>query len=213
MTVQRSWLKRNTYDLSRLVVRLLGVATCQFRCEGREHVPATGGGLICANHQSLLDPILVGAACDRRLNYLARKSLFKYRALAKLMDWYDAIPLEREGMGLGGVKESLRRLKRGELVVLFPEGTRTNDGQLGTIKPGFSVLAQRSQVPLIPATISGAYDAWPRDRRWPRPAPLWIQFGPIIPADDVQSKSEEELICCLKEAWNACLAKTHLPPR
>jgi 1-acyl-sn-glycerol-3-phosphate acyltransferase len=207
---QRSWLRQWTYDLSRVSARLLGVATCQIRCGGRQHVPATGGGLICSNHQSFLDPILIGLACDRRLNYLARRTLFESPALGQLMSWYDAIPLEREGLGLGGMKETLKRLKRGELVLLFPEGTRTQTGEIGPVKPGFSILAQRSNVPLIPVTISGAFDVWPRNRHLPRPSPLWIQFAPPIPASEVQSQTEAQLIARLRASWDDCLAQTHL---
>lgn len=210
MTDSRSWLKRRTYDLTRVTARLAGILFFRIRCEGRSHVPATGGALVCANHQSFLDPVLVGLACDRRLNYLARRTLFEHRFLAWLMTWYDAIPLERDGMGLSGMKETLRRLKREEMVLLFPEGTRTTDGQLGELKPGFCTLARRSRVPLLPVTLAGAFRAWPRSQRLPRPAPIWIQFGPAISVEEVAALDDEQLIARLQAAWRECLSHSQL---
>lgn len=201
---QRSWAKRVTYDLSRVAARLVGVVGCRLRCEGREHVPLEGGALVCANHQSYLDPILIGLACDRRLNYLARRSLFRHPAFRWLIQWYDAIPIEREGMGLAGLKETLRRLKRGEAVLIFPEGTRTSDGQIGPLKPGFCALARRGRVPLVPVAIDGAYAVWPRSQKLPQASPIWIQFGPAISPEEVAQLTDDELMSRVHAALLAC---------
>ena len=90
-----------------------------------------------SNHQSHLDPVLVGLASDQRLNYLARDTLFGFAPFRWLINSLDAIPIDREGLGLGGLKETLKRLKRGESVLMFPEGTRTRDGEVGRLRPGF----------------------------------------------------------------------------
>jgi 1-acyl-sn-glycerol-3-phosphate acyltransferase len=206
MYAQRSWAKQFTYDLSRVAVRLAGVVVCQIRCEGRQNIPAQGGGLVCSNHQSYLDPVLVGLACDRRLNYLARQTLFHFAPFRWLIQWYDAIPIERDGLGLSGMKETLRRLKRGELVLIFPEGTRSQDGTIGQLKPGFTALARRSSVPLIPVAVVGAYQFWPRSQRWPRPASIWIEFGPPISADEIARLSDDELLERLRQALLTCQA-------
>lgn len=204
----RSWAKRISYDLSRVAARLLAVLVCWIRCEGRSHVPAEGGALLCANHQSYLDPILLGLACDRRLNYLARQSLFRFPVLRSLIEWFDAIPIEREGLGLAGLKETLRRLRRGEMVLVFPEGTRTHDGSIGPLKPGITALARRGRVPLVPVAIAGAFEAWPRTRRCPLPRPIWIQFGPPIPPAEVARLTDEQLLERLRDALLACQAAT-----
>jgi 1-acyl-sn-glycerol-3-phosphate acyltransferase len=188
------------------VARLFAVLICRIRCEGRSFVPAVGGALICANHQSYLDPMLIGLACDRRLNYLARQSLFRSSAMRWLMDWFDAIPIEREGLGLAGLKETLRRLRRGEMVLIFPEGTRTHDGTIGPLKPGFTALARRGQVPLIPVAVVGAFEAWPRTKPWPVPQPIWIQFGPPILPTEAAQLSDDQLLERLHDALLACQA-------
>ena len=150
--------------------RLAAVAVFKIRCFGRELVPQSGGGLVLSNHQSNLDPVLIGLACERRLNYVARTTLFRSAAFRWMVAALDAIPIDREGGGLGGLKETLKRLKRGEMVLLFPEGTRTPDGEVHAIKPGFCAIARRAAVPLVPVALDGAFDAWPRQRRFPRPA-------------------------------------------
>ncbi|HEX3725061.1 MAG TPA: lysophospholipid acyltransferase family protein, partial [Pirellulales bacterium] len=83
------------YEWLHLVCRLIAVGALRVRCRGRRNVPAKGGALVLANHQSHLDPVLVGMACDRRLNFLARQSLFKFAPLRWLIDSLDAIPIDR----------------------------------------------------------------------------------------------------------------------
>src|SRR6476646_233147 len=137
------------YSLLRLVARLIGVTFYRRRCEGRENWPESGGGLVCSNHQSFFDPPLVGMTCPRQMNYLARETLFKVPVLSQVMAYLGTIPIDREGSGLSGLKETLKRLRAGELVLIFPEGTRTHDGELLPLKPGFCSVARRSRVPLI----------------------------------------------------------------
>jgi 1-acyl-sn-glycerol-3-phosphate acyltransferase len=178
----------------RFVGRMTAVAVFQIRCHGRELVPETGGGLMLSNHQSNLDPIVIGLANNRDLNYLARKTLFHVSALRWLMNSLDAIAIDREGTGLGGLKETLRRLKRGELVLMFPEGTRTPNGEVQPLKPGFTVLAKRAGLPLFPLAVDGTFDAWPRQQRLPSPAVIHVQFGDPIEPHLVASLSDEELV-------------------
>lgn len=202
--VPRSFARRLTYSFSRWASRLTTVGLCQLRCDGRENFPREGAALVCSNHQSFLDPILIGLTCPRQLNYLARSSLFRIPVFRWLIDWYDAIPIEREGTGLGGVKETLKRIRRGEMVVVFPEGTRTTDGSIGPLKPGICALARRGKVPLIPMTIDGAHRVWPRHRPFPWPARIAIRVGPPIPAEEVASLDDEQLLLRLTQALNEC---------
>jgi 1-acyl-sn-glycerol-3-phosphate acyltransferase len=161
---------------------------------------------VCANHQSFFDPVLVGLTCPRRLNYVARTTLFRCAPFRWLIHWYDAIPIEREGLGIGGLKETLRRLKRGELVLVFPEGTRTSDGQIGRLQPGICALVRRAGVPIVPVGIDGAFDAWPRGQRWPRCVPIRIWIGhPLDPAE-LGGLSDEQLLEALTGQLERCLA-------
>jgi 1-acyl-sn-glycerol-3-phosphate acyltransferase len=101
-----------------------------------------------------------------------------------LIESLDAIPIEREGLGVAGFKETLRRLRRGEVVLMFPEGTRTPDGEVGSLLAGVSALARRAMVPLVAVGIDGAYEAWPRWRRLPGLADITVQLAePFAPLD------------------------------
>ena len=96
---QRSLGKRIGYNVLRVAARVAAVVLFRFRCIGREQIPAGGGGLVCANHQSFFDPVLVGLVFNRRLNFVARKSLFEIAGLRWLIEYLDAIPIDREGVG------------------------------------------------------------------------------------------------------------------
>jgi 1-acyl-sn-glycerol-3-phosphate acyltransferase len=191
---QRSLAKRLWYDFLHVACRLLGILVFRIRCRGREFVPPSGGALVLSNHQSHLDPVLIGLASDRRLNYLARDTLFKFAPFRWLINSLDAIPLDREGLGLAGLKETLKRLKRGELVLIFPEGTRTRDGEVGRLKPGFCALARRAGVPLVPVAIDGAFDSWPRSNLLPSAAVIHIQFGEPLAPSQIARFDDRELV-------------------
>ncbi len=152
------------------------------------------GALVCANHQSFFDPVLVGLAFDRRLNYLARKTLFSVPVLNSLIGFLDGIPIDRDGFGLQGIRETLRRLKRDEMVLIFPEGTRTTDGNVADLKPGFVTLARRGKKPLVPVGLDGAYDAWPRSAVWPRIGPIHICIGQPLTVTQIESMTDEQVI-------------------
>jgi 1-acyl-sn-glycerol-3-phosphate acyltransferase len=204
--LQRSLPQRLWYSFLRVLCRFLGVLLFRIRCEDRCHIPAAGGVLVVSNHQSHLDPILVGLACDRRMNYLARETLFRFAPLRWLIQSLDAIPIDREGLGLAGLKETLKRLKREEMVLIFPEGTRTRDGLVAELKPGFSVLAKRTGVPLLPVAIEGAFAAWPRWQMFPRPGVVQVQFGrPISPAE-AAACDDRQLVTLVQQRIEECHA-------
>lgn len=205
--VERPLAKRLWYSFLHVVCRLAASLLFQVRVHGREHVPREGGALVLSNHQSHFDPVLIGLACDRRLNYLARQTLFRFAPFRWLIDSLDAIPIDREGLGLAGLKETLRRLKRGEMVLIFPEGTRTRDGDVGALKPGFSALAGRARVPLVPVAIEGAFEAWPRRHLLPWFAVIHIEFGPPLTTDEADRLDERELVAEIERRIRACHAR------
>ena len=204
---KRSLGKRIGYNVLRVAARVAAVLLFRFRCEGRAHIPAAGGGLVCANHQSFFDPVLVGLVFDRRLNFLARKTLFDIGALRWLIVFLDAIPLDREGVSISALKESLKRLRRGELLLIFPEGTRSRDGEVAPLKPGFCALARRGKIPLIPAGVDGAHRAWPRTALLPRLTPVAVCIGEPITPEEFAALSDEQMIAELQSRILACHAR------
>jgi len=147
------------------------------RTAGMHHMPLSGPALLVANHQSFLDPPLVGVASRRELVYLARKTLFRNRFFATLIRAYNAVPIDQEGIGKDGIRIILEQLHLGRAVLVFPEGERTPDGPMRPLKAGIQLLIKRTQAPIVPVGIAGAYDAWPRWRKYPIPTPL---FAPAV---------------------------------
>ncbi len=204
---ERSFASRAWYAMMRVVVGVFALGLFRLRCAHRERLPATGGYLLLSNHQSHLDPPLVGFVVPRRVNYVARDTLFKNRFFAWLINSLDAIPIDREGLGLAGLKETMRRLKRGEIVLLFPEGTRTPDGELQPLRPGFSALVQRTGVPIVPVALDGAYQAWPRKAKFPRPGRVQIVVGEPISVETAKSLDDRALVALVEERIRACLGE------
>lgn len=150
----------------------------RIRVRGRHRVPRRGGLLIVANHTSHLDPILVGhAALPRDLHFFARSSLFKNRLFGGLLRRLQAIPVARGQGDREALQRALALLEEGKALVVFPEGTRSPDGQLGEAKPGVGLLALQAGVPIICAHISGAHRAFPRGAKFPRPRKIRIEWG------------------------------------
>ncbi len=191
----------------RIVARMAGVILVHIRCHGREYVPEIGGAILCSNHQSFLDPVLVGLACDRRLSYLARDTLFRNPWFGGLLRFFDTISIQRDRMGVAGFRETSLRLQQGAVVLVFPEGTRTTDGEIGTLHTGVCRLARRASVPLIPMAIEGAYQAWPRHAAWPRPTTIHVWFGPPIPVEEVERLTDQQLLQQLEIRMRAIHAR------
>jgi len=195
------------YEVVRAFLWLVGLVCFRVRCGGRENVPATGGVLILGNHQSLLDPPLMGMVIPREINYVARDTLFDNKLLAPFIRSVNAIPIDREGLGLAGLKETLRRLKRGEMVILFPEGTRTPNGEMQPLKPGFSALVKRTGACILPMAIEGSYQAWPRRQPIPLPNLIQIEIGKPIPAEEAGALDERDLIALVDKRIRECFAE------
>lgn len=164
------------YSCAKKLLQLSAMCIFRFRAFGLEHAVLEGPLILASNHQSHLDPPLLGCAYPRRLGYVARAGLFKFKPLAILIESLGAFPLKRDS-AVAGFKESLRRLKMGEALMAFPEGTRTPDGEIKEFKGGVARLAKRSGATIHPAAIEGAYRCWPRpapggppQRRWAGPA-------------------------------------------
>jgi 1-acyl-sn-glycerol-3-phosphate acyltransferase len=142
--------------------------------QGERNMIHEGPALIVANHQSFLDPLIIGLCARRPLVYLARKTLFKNRVFAALIRSLNAVPIDQEGVGKEGIRVILEQLSQGKAVVVFPEGERTPHGAMQPLKAGIHLLIKRTRAPIIPVGIAGAYEAWPRSRAYPMPAPVFL---------------------------------------
>ncbi|MDX2148053.1 MAG: lysophospholipid acyltransferase family protein [Planctomycetota bacterium] len=165
--------REDRWTLSHAIGRMTSVSVLRaffgFRAYHPERIPATGPALIVANHQSFLDPIAIGGpVTQRQLSYLARAGLFTHPLAGRLLRSFHAVPIRENTGDASAIREILRRLQEGDAVVVFPEGSRSPDGEVHEFKRGIALLIKRARCPVVPVAIEGAFEAWPRHRKWPR---------------------------------------------
>jgi len=168
------------YFAMRWGLRVTMPAAWKARVYGRHNEPAEGGVVYISNHQSFLDPMLVGFGLIRPLSYMARSTLFDTPGLKQLISFLNAFPVKRGTADTGALKEAMRRIKRGGQVLIFAEGTRTRDGLISPFLPGVALLAQRAAKWIVPVVIDGAFEAWPRTRGLPGAGHIVVSFGEPI---------------------------------
>lgn len=147
----------------------------RYSCSGHENVPREGGVIIAANHLSLLDPPLVGICLKRRATYMAKRSLFSLPAIGRFVTAF-SFPVDRENPRPSTIKEAIRRLKRGEVIVMFPEGTRGGGDSSGG-KRGVASIASMAGARVVPALIEGTDRALPQGARFIRLHRVRVTFG------------------------------------
>lgn len=179
-----SVLKPPAVLLMRLIFRM--------RRFGHRHVPRQGPVLLVANHSSVLDPPLIAGMTPRPVTFLAKAELFEIPVFGRLIRALGARPLRREGGDPAALRTALRLLGEGRVLLVFPEGSRGPEGRLRPPKPGAGMLAVLSRAPVIPVYISGTGRAWPKGRRWPRPARVTVRFGePVtVPGPDPAARKD-----------------------
>lgn len=191
------------YEFVAVTSALTYTFTNSLRIEGYCHVPQQGPVLVVANHQSFLDPNLVGLAVRRHLHYLARSTLFRHPAFAALIRSLNAVPVNQEGFAREGLQTTMELLKEGKAVIVFPEGERTPDGRMCPLRPGIHLLIKKLDIPILPVGIAGAFEAWPRHRMLPRPAPLFLppqpgaialSVGRPLQSTSIRKRSREEVM-------------------
>ena len=162
-----------------LKVPSVAIARTMFRLESRdrENVPPAGPVLLVANHSSVLDPPLIGSATDRQLSFLAKAELFDLPLFGGLIRRLNARPIRREGADPSALRTAMRVLEDGGALLIFPEGTRGEEGIIRSAKTGAGMLAVLSGAAVVPVFIQGSGRAWPRGRTLPRPAKVTVTFG------------------------------------
>jgi 1-acyl-sn-glycerol-3-phosphate acyltransferase len=181
------------WKCAQAIARILTTSLFDLKVYGLENIPAHGGALIVSNHQSYLDPIVLGARLRRPLSYIAKEELFEVTpAFTWMLRSLGAFPVHQGHADVHALKESIERLHEGYLLNIFPEGERTPDGKIGKIEKGIALIDRRAHVPVVPAVIVGAFEAWPINRRFPKPWPIRVQFG--APMDLADMKSPEILV-------------------
>jgi 1-acyl-sn-glycerol-3-phosphate acyltransferase len=180
-----------------------------WRLEGRgaHHVPVAGPVLLVSNHSSVLDPPFVGGVSPRQMSFLAKAELFTIPGFGRLIHALNARPVRREGADAGALRAALRVLEAGGALLVFPEGTRGEEGTLREPKSGAALLAVLSGAPVVPVFVRGSGRAWPRGRRLPRPAKVVVSFGPPLRFERVAGAGKKEYYDAVSREMMAAIAR------
>jgi 1-acyl-sn-glycerol-3-phosphate acyltransferase len=172
------------YDAAKLSLGVI-FKLWRMRVFGAGNVPATGPLIVACNHISYFDPPLLGTACPRRIRYMAKRSLFKIPILGPLITGFGAYPVDRTGAPMAAVRRSVEVLRRGEVIGIFPEGTRNLDGTVQA-REGVALLASLGKAPVVPAAVVGTAQAG-RFRQFK------VIFGPPLRLPAGRKATREEL--------------------
>ncbi|MGI6585359.1 MAG: 1-acyl-sn-glycerol-3-phosphate acyltransferase [Gracilibacteraceae bacterium] len=149
------------YRIARALLIPVFLFFYNYRISGRENIPKSGAYIVCANHVSVIDPILVGISIPNRIYFMAKAELFRNILLRALLNGLGAFPIRRGEVDIKSIKTSLKLLKNGKVLALFPEGTRNKSGEV-VAEPGIAMLATKSKAPIIPVAIISNYKFFKR---------------------------------------------------
>ena len=165
------------YGIMWIFCRAFSRLFLRYRTRGVEHVPASGGVLLAANHASYADIPLLGCGIRRRLFYLGRADLFPHPFVNRLVRSIGWIPLKHDRWDHEAFRTTVALLKAGKTVVIFPEGTRTPNGALQPGKAGIGLLVAAAQCPVVPVYLRGTYEVLPMGAARFRLHPVEVLFG------------------------------------
>ncbi|HRD55859.1 MAG TPA: lysophospholipid acyltransferase family protein [Parachlamydiaceae bacterium] len=172
----------------------------QLKVYGLENLP-DGAAILAPNHASFFDPPVIAASCKEEVSFLARASLFRHFLFGSLISKLNAHPVTGTAQDLASIKLICNLLKENKKVVVFPEGIRTEDGELGEIKPGIGMLSLRANAPIVPVFIKGTYEVWSKDKKWPKPwGHISCTFGKAIYPQEFSMLGKKEAQEALAEA-------------
>lgn len=200
----RQWNSGYAFWPARALCRILTTVFFDLKVHGIHHVPSSGGALLVSNHQSFLDPPMVGVQILRPMNFMAKSELWNNRLFGRLISSVNAFPI-RQGEGdVSAVRETIRRLQEGALLNIFPEGSRSDDGELQPVQSGVALIVRRAGVPVIPCVIEGTHQAWPKHRKFPRAFPVDVMYGPAMDLKDMKSA---EIVRAIGETFKTMFAE------
>jgi 1-acyl-sn-glycerol-3-phosphate acyltransferase len=190
-----------SYRLGWTFFRVWYATYFRWRVFNPERVPETGAVILASNHASFLDPPLVGAGLKRGINYMARESLFRFPGIGALLRSWSAVPVDRDGGGAAGLKAILDRLLAGGGIILFPEGTRTRDGNLQPARSGIGLVVIKSAAPVVPVRVFGTYAAYGRHIKFPRPKRIAVKYGRPLNFEKLRAEAKDCSKPRLKEIY------------
>ena len=209
------------FEIQRILAYLYFKLLYGLRIRGARYIPSTGPAILAPNHQTKYDALPVGLRVPSPLFYTVERSYFKKPVVGWWLRTFYGLPLS-SSVSHEGYRQCLQVIRSGARLIIFPEGHRSADGGLGSLQKGAARAALTAGVPIVPVTIVGAYEAWPRSRRFPRFfMPIIVKYHRPIPCEvaakvDLRRRVEEvnaELEATLRrrlEAWRRLQVRRRL---
>jgi len=181
------------FTLSRLIC-LFALDRFDFKVSGLENLPQRAPFLLCSNHQSYIDPILMGSALPwrvfRDLFSVGTSEIFGEGFMRRLARWLRVVVVDPDANLVPAMRAGAFGLKQGRVLILYPEGERTNTGDLTMFRKGAAILSIHTQTPIVPVAIEGFYQAWPRHKKFPKFTALRMAIGKPLPPPPIDVASE-----------------------
>ena len=188
------------YRITRFVVVTITRLLCTAKIYGKKNIPKTGPVIILCNHQSFLDPMVCQRGSSRDFWYVARSTLYSSPIIGRAMKHLNTIPIHRGESDIASIRKIIAKLKEGCVVGLFPEGTRSLNGKIVSVKPGFTLLIRKTKASVVPAVLDGTFDSWPKGKKWPK---LFCKGGVVfaepISAETILEQGDEKFSKLLTE--------------
>jgi len=177
------------YYIIRAIAWFLIKILWTFEVKGKKNIPLKGGLIITSNHVSYLDPIVLGISLKRKVYFIAKEEVFKNFFSNLFLRALNAFPVKRNKTDILAFKKSIKILKEGNILGIFPEGTRSINGELMELKTGVLKIAKKTGVPILPVGINGTHDIYPPKRK----LPIFFKHKILVNYGIPQYFSEEDL--------------------
>ncbi|HMB95227.1 MAG TPA: lysophospholipid acyltransferase family protein [Tepidisphaeraceae bacterium] len=186
-----------------VLARIGGTLLFDLKVWGEKNVPQSGGVLLLANHQSYLDPVLVGIRLRRPISFMAKSELFEGGRFFKwLIESLHAFPIKQNSADVGAIKQAIAKLHEGHVLNIYPEGTRTETGEIGPIQSGVALVLKRANVPIVPVVIDGSFQAWPAHSKIFHKHPIRVLYGPPL---NVEGLKAQEIVTLIDQTFRSML--------
>jgi 1-acyl-sn-glycerol-3-phosphate acyltransferase len=200
------------YAVTRGIFSLVFKTFWPLRIEGAENVPRVGAAIIVSNHLSMIDPFVVGYGANRLVCFMAKQELFGIPFVGWFIRSMGAFPVDRTRRDAASLRTALSVLKNGQLLGMFPEGTRSTTGDMLELRAGAARLAARTRTPIIPAAVFNTNRGLPPGK-FIRPARLRVRYGPPVELTQLYDRNDkgeemEHALATIKERIEELMRET-----
>ena len=200
------------YEVLRVILIIYFRVFHLLEITGKEHIPADGPVILCANHSSYFDSMLVGLCTGRKVRFIIYDVFYHHWFMGPFIRALNSIPVTADGINKEAMKKSLAVLKSGGVIGIFPEGRLTRTGLPGPAEPGAALLAAAGNAPIVPITISGAYSVYPKGRKIPKiKGKITVNVHPPVTVEPARRR-EEGYLKSVTEQFMEIIKSSLLPP-